>query len=190
MLSWKEVAQIESISQTTLYSFVVMWLALTNRIWEEVIFVAAGPRLLRKEVWAHVCPLHTDPLLPVGCVWCWGLRKCGSWKSSWCLNDHGEGSHRQTSNAFLGSCARQTFTVSEHYTYGSLYHSRWVYTEKQNTPSLSQSSSRAEETVKDAPESVCIDSGTLVCEQTQQLNLQSHLNSLSLGSMCSSFLSR
>ena len=52
MLSWKEVAQIESISQTTLYSFVVMWLALTNRIWEEVIFVAAGPRLLRKEACA------------------------------------------------------------------------------------------------------------------------------------------
>ena len=66
------------------------------------------------------------------------------------------------SNILLGTWARQTFTVSEHYTYGSLYHSLWVYTEKQNTPSVSQRNAGQRKWSKMVPKSVYIDSGTLL----------------------------
>lgn len=163
MLSFrKRVAQIEYFpAQPVLICSHVTYF-LTNRIWEKWYVLLLGKAFNKSSMGASAPSPHLFPFCQLD-VWCWGLRECGSGKvpGVWMTTERGATGRL---NALLGTWARQTFTVSEHYTYGSLYHSLWVYTEKQNTPSLSQRSGRAEKMVKRWSPRICVhlDSGTLL----------------------------
>lgn len=77
MLRWEEVAQpgIEFPTPHSATLALVMWLILTNRIWQEVMCASSAARLLGS-LWACVSSAPI-PFLPIGYRWHLGLRELG-----------------------------------------------------------------------------------------------------------------